>query len=137
MGKIVVSRATEWTNKLREYGIYVDGQKIGKIGNGDTKTFDVPNGNHTIRAKIDWCGSSEVHFTISGDEKKYFKLTGFKYSNILMPFAFVFVILSLLLRKIFHIEYASWLILPIFLLLLYYLTIGRNRYLRIVQTENW
>ena len=137
MGKLIISRKLEWNNKLRQIGIYMDGQKIGTIGNGEIKTFDVPDGNHSIKAKIDWCGSRESAFSISGEEKKYFKLSGFKYSNIIMPMALVIVILSLLLRKLFHIDYAAWLILPVFLMLLYYLTFGRNDYLTLKQTESW
>lgn len=137
MGKIVISRQQEWNNKLRQIGIYMDGEKIGTIGNGEVKTFDVPEGNHAIKARIDWCGSRELNFFISGDDKKYFKLSGFKYSNIVMPLAIVLVILSLILRKVFHVDYAAWLILPVFLILFYYLSFGRNEYLTLKQTENW
>jgi len=137
MGKIVVSRRQEWNNKLRHIALYLDGQKIGTIGNGEVKTFDVPDGDHSIKAKIDWCGSRQIDFSVSGEEKKYFRLSGFKYSNIIMPAALVLVILSLVLRRIFHIGFAAWFILPVFLILLYYLTIGRNDYLILKETENW
>jgi len=137
MGKIIISRKQEWNNKFRQIGIYIDGQQIGTVGNGEVKTFEIPDGNHSIKAKIDWCGSRELEFSVQGDEKKYFKLSGFKYSNIIMPAAIVIVILSLVLRKMFRIEYAAWLILPVFLVLFYYLTFGRNDYLTLKQTETW
>jgi len=137
MGKIVVSRKQEWNNRLRQIGIYVDGQKLGTIGNGEVKTFDIPDGNHSIKAKIDWCGSREIEFLISAEEKKYFRLSGFKYSNIIMPIALVLVILSIFLRRLYHFDHTIWLILPIFLILLYYLTIARNDYLTLKQTESW
>lgn len=137
MGKIIITRNQEWNNKLRQIGIYVDGIKIGTIGNGEVKTFEIPEGNHSLKAKIDWCGSREIDFSVAGEEKKYFKLSGFKYSKIIMPLAIALFILSFVLRKLFHIDYAAWLILPIFLLLFYYLTFGRNDYLTLKQTESW
>ncbi|MGZ3852374.1 MAG: hypothetical protein ACXVLT_08150 [Flavisolibacter sp.] len=137
MGKIIVSRQQEWNNRLRQFAIYLDGQKLGTVANGEVKSFDIPDGIHSLKAKVDWCGSREIEFAVSPEEKKYFKLSGFKYSNIIMPTAFVIVILSLILRRIYHAEYTMWLILPIFLLLFYYLTFGRNDYLRIQQTESW
>jgi hypothetical protein len=54
-----------------------------------------------------------------------------------MPAAVVLLFLSLILRRLYHIAFAEWLILPIFLFLLYYLTIGRNDYLTLVQSETW
>jgi hypothetical protein len=69
MSKIVISTVNEWNNKLRDYSIYVDGQKIGTVGNGDIKTFDIADGHHSIKAKIDWCGSRQIDFSISGEEK--------------------------------------------------------------------
>jgi hypothetical protein len=137
MGKIVISRKQEWNNRLRQFHIFLDGQKLGSVGNGEVKTFEIPDGNHSIRAKVDWCGSRDVDFSISGDEKKYFRLSGFKYSSTMMPAAVVLLFLSLILRRLYHIAFAEWLILPIFLLLLYYLTIGRNDYLVLVQSESW
>ena len=137
MGKIIISRKQEWNNRLRHIGIYVDGQKLGTVANGEVKSFDVPDGNHSVKAKIDWCGSRELEFSLSNEEKKYFKLSGFRYSNIIMPAALALVILSVVLRRMYHAEYTIWLILPIFLVLAYYLTFGRNDYLRLQQTESW
>lgn len=137
MAKIIISRKQEWNNRLRQIGIYLDEQKLGTIANGEVKTFDIPDGNHSIKAKIDWCGSREIEFSISGEEKKYFKLSGFKHFNIIMPIALALVILSIFLRKIYHFQYTIWLILPVFLILFYYLTIARNDYLTLKQTESW
>jgi hypothetical protein len=137
MPKITISRKQEWNNRLRHFTIYLDGQKLGSVGNGEVKTFDIPDGNHSMRAKVDWCGSRELEFSITGDETKYFKLSGFKHSNTIMPAAVVLLFLSLILRRLYHIAFAQWLILPIFLLLLYYLTLGRNDYLTLVQSESW
>lgn len=137
MGKIILNRKHQWNNRLRQIGIYVDGKKIGTIANGEIKTFEVADGNHSIKARIDWCGSREADFLISGDEKKYFKLSGFRFSNLMMPVTLVLLVGGIVLRRAFHIDYAVWLILPVFFILAYYLTIGRNDYLTLKQTETW
>ena len=135
--KIVISRKQELNNRLRQIAIYIDDQKIGTIGNGDVKTFDVPEGAHSIKAKINWCGSRELKFGVAGEEKKYFSLSGFKYSNFIGPLAIVLLLLHLMLRRIFHLDYVIWPLLPLFLVFFYYLTIGRNDYLRLRETESW
>ncbi len=37
MAKIKLQRTSENKNRLRDYQIYIDGQKIGTIANGETK----------------------------------------------------------------------------------------------------
>ncbi len=137
MGKIIVNRVQGLNNRSRQIGIYVDGQKIGTIANGEIKTIEVPDGHHSIKARIDWCGSREVDFSAIGDEKKYFKLSGFRFSNFIMPITLVLLIANIVLRRLFHIDYVVWFILPVFLILGYYLSIGRNDYLTLKQTETW
>jgi hypothetical protein len=137
MSKIIITRKQEWNNRLRQIGIYLDGQKIGTIANGETKSFDVPSGNHALKAKIGWCGSREIELEVAGEEKKYFSLRGFRYSNIMLPFVIVLVLLNIFLRKIYANSFVLWLTIPVFLLLIYYLTIGRNDYLRLTQEETW
>lgn len=137
MSKIIVTRKQEWINRFRQIGIYVDGKKIDGIANGEIKTFEIPKGNHSIKAKIDWCGSREIKFSISPQEKKYFILSGFKHSNVFMLLGLILFIANFFLQMVFHIGFAVLFILPIFLIMIYYITFGRNDYLRLKQTETW
>jgi hypothetical protein len=118
-------------------GIYVDGEKIGALANGEVKTFDIPEGSHSIKAKIDWCSSAEKQFSISGEEKKYFKLSGFRFSGVLIPLTLSIFILDKLVEKVYHIDYLIWLVIPGFLVLVYFLTFGRKAYLKLEQTDDW
>jgi hypothetical protein len=137
MSKIIITRKQEWNNRWRQVSIYLDGEKIGTIANGESKSFDVAGGNHSLKAKMDWRGSREIEFTIAGEEKKYFSLRGFKFSNIIAPVAVAVVLLNILFRKLYGNGFALWAILPVFLLLVYYLTIGHSDYLRLKQDETW
>jgi len=73
-----ILRKDEYNNKFRPIKIFVDGENIGTIANGETKDFNVHSGRHSIIAKIDWCSSSELSFDIKDNETKTFSLGGFK-----------------------------------------------------------
>ncbi len=137
MSRIVITRKKEWNNRLREIGVYVDGKKLGTISNGETKTFDVPPGTHQLMAKIDWCRSKELPFLVSENEKKYFRLSGFKYSGIITPLVFGILILHILIKRFTGFEHLIWLAFLAFLPVLYYITIGHNDYLRLREDESW
>lgn len=137
MGKIIVNRKRQWNNRLRQIGIYVDGQKIGTIANGEIKTFEIPDGDHSIEAKIDWCSSRPVSFSVSSQEKKYFMLTGYKLARFIFPYAFTVLIANFILNLMHQSNFVIWFFLPAFLIMLYYLTIGRKDYLVLKQTDTW
>src|SRR5207249_3498076 len=105
--------------------ILLDGQKLGTIANGEIKSFEVPSGMRKLKAKINWVGSREVEFSINPNETKYFRLSAFKYSRILIPMFFIVLAAHLILRRTAGINYIIWLAIPGFLVLIYYLTIGR------------
>jgi len=137
VSKITITRPKEWTNRLRSYSLYLDDQKLGTLANDEIKTFEVPPGTHTLRAKVDWCGSREVEFNLAGGEMKYFHLSAFRYSNFIMLLFSVIVILHFLLRRFAGFPYLVWLVIPGFLVLVYYLTVGRNNYLWLRQSDTW
>ena len=70
---INITRNSSYTDKLRAYQVVVDGNSIGEINDGDTKSFDVKPGVHTLRMKIDWGGSNEVEFKLSRNETINFR----------------------------------------------------------------
>lgn len=82
MYKITIARTSQRVNSMREYDIYLDGQKINAISNGETKTIEVSNGNHEIYLKVDWCKSKKLNINLAeGQELKLkcgSKITGVK-----------------------------------------------------------
>ena len=62
---ITLSRGTGYADRLRAYRVMLDGEEIGRIGNGETKSFPVLPGKHQLAVKIDWCGSNDVTFSLS------------------------------------------------------------------------
>ena len=60
-----IRRDSGYADRLRAYGVVVDGVKIGAIRNGETKQFPVSAGQHELRMKMDWCGSAPAYFDAS------------------------------------------------------------------------
>ena len=70
MAKIKIQRASKYANKIRDYKIFIDGQNVGTISDGETKEFEVMPGKRTVTAKIDWCCSPDFVIDVSANETK-------------------------------------------------------------------
>jgi len=136
MATIILNRTSEYVNRLRNFGVYIDGKKVGTIANGDRKEFNVSPGQHSIVTKIDWCSSKTITFDLTDDEIKELKVGGFKNAKWLMPTTFIVIVLSYIANWKYGFEYLFYLVVPAFLLLVYYLTVGRKRYLTLTETKS-
>ena len=111
MAKLNIQRTNEYNNRMREYKIYIDNVVVGSIGNVSTK----------------------VIVEINDDETKCLKVGGFKYGKWLMPFTLILVIIHFPLTHFLDFDYMLIFSLPTFFLLLYYITIGRKKYLTLLH----
>ncbi|CAN5458129.1 hypothetical protein BH23BAC3_BH23BAC3_25630 [soil metagenome] len=133
MTKLIIKRTSEWNNIMRDVGIYLDGDKIGVIGNGQTKEFEIIPGEHRLKSKIDWCGSETLTFELYENETQKIELSGFKLGKWLMPIALIISTLYFALGEQLNLDPMLFLlmIIPVGLYLLYNLTLGRDKYLRL------
>jgi hypothetical protein len=53
---------------LRTYKVVIDGNTVGDIRRGETKTFDVPPGQHEIHLEIDWAKSRDLDLNLSSGD---------------------------------------------------------------------
>jgi hypothetical protein len=92
-------------DRIRDFLVILDGQEIGRIADGGSKTFIVPPGEHELRLKIDWCGSKTLKISLRAGERVALRcgssLRGFRL-----------------------------------LLALFYITVGRNRYLWLEEDDS-
>ena len=72
MAKITISRDRGWADKIRNYIIFLNGQKAGTISEGKEIELNLEKGNYELYVKIDWCSSNKLKFSIlnSNEEKK-------------------------------------------------------------------
>ncbi len=138
MTKIKIERNSEWNNKAREIGIYIDGEKVGTINDGETQDYAIENGEHEVYAKIDWCRSQKIKLNIAENETIILKLTGFKYGTWILRI-FTGSMLMYCLGKYalnFDLNFLIWIMAISFLYPIYFLTIGKNSYLTLTKKEN-
>ena len=65
LGAIRVTRAPGGRRDLlRAYTVMIDGRAVGKVRRGGTGDFAVPVGEHRLRMKIDWTGSTELSVSV-------------------------------------------------------------------------
>jgi hypothetical protein len=53
--------------RFRSIRIIIDGDVAGTVKNGGTAHFPVSAGEHTVRAKMDWCRTRPVHVSVVND----------------------------------------------------------------------
>jgi hypothetical protein len=68
-GTITVNREPQgYVDRLRAYGIWIDGNLAGKIRRGESQRIQVAAGEHEVCLKIDWCRSPSVRVTLGVGE---------------------------------------------------------------------
>lgn len=131
MGKLILSRKKEWQNKAKSFKVYIDGEKIGNISNGEIQEIEIEQGKHQLQLKVDWCSSPEIEVDISDDKAIMMKTSGYKFGSWVtaaMSILFgAFFIIKIFFNK--EIKVLVIMMLPFFLMMLYYLTFGRRRYI--------
>ncbi len=137
MTKIIIERNSEWNNKAREIGIYIDGEKVGIIDDGGTQEYEVEYGKHEVYTKIDWCRSQKIEVNTAENDITTLKLTGFKYGARILPIMLGFLATYYLLTYIFEIQLIHIVWIPVIVILYptYFITFGRNRYLILTKKK--
>jgi hypothetical protein len=136
MARIVIVRANEYMNRFRSIGLYLNGEHLSDIDNSETLEYEIPAGEYDLVAKIDWCGSQTIKFKVTENEQRIFDLAGFKHNKVILPFSAILVGLHFIMQLFFGIQLSIFFILPLVLLLLFYISIGRNQYLTLGTKEH-
>lgn len=135
MPKIYIDRSSERFNGANPYKIYIDGEQVGTVGNGQDKYFDVTPGEHTIVAKMNsLMGSPKVSVTVKGDEVKILKTNGTSGTIWLLVLGTACIGIVFLQDYLPLVKQYLYLILP-GLFVLYFLTLGRSKYLNLILDE--
>jgi len=136
MATIKIQRKHEFINLFRDYRLFVNGQKIGSISDGKEMEFNVSPGKHLLVAKIDWCSSQPISFELSDNDTKSFTLSGFKNKLMRDLFRYGLLLLVIVFSLSSYWDIVLFLIAPIFLILVYDLTLGRKKYLTLDTIED-
>jgi len=105
MTKLIITRTSEWNNKVRKFGLYLNDKKIGTIEDGEKKEFEIEPGVYKINGKIDWCKSQKVEFEINENESKEIEISGYKYGHIVMRISLAIMLIYFLVRYLFDLNW--------------------------------
>lgn len=69
MTKVTIKRGSGWLDHFRAYTVWVDGEKVGRVRDGEKLELNVSAGEHAIRCTIDWARTEPFTFVaIEGEE---------------------------------------------------------------------
>ena len=89
--KITINRDSGWADRIRDYNVCLNDIEIGRISNGETKTFEIEPGDHELRLKIDWCGSNTVQFSTAENQSLSFDCgSNLRGLNLFISIFFIF-----------------------------------------------
>lgn len=134
--KIIINRKSEWPNRAFGFRVLIDGKEVGMIANGGSEEYLLEPGAYKLQCKIDWGSSPELELTLAEGETRFIQVgSGMKYYS-LFTVLMTLVLLSGPVIRYMHLSvpedftYLQLAILvPFLLYYVYYLSIGRGRYL--------
>lgn len=122
MPTLQLIRTDERTNQKAEMVLFLNGKQLGTIGNGEKKSFEIPQGFHKLKARIDSSGSKSYSFKLKEDQLKTLVLSHNNDVNKFGAFAVGAIVVDLIING---------------LLLFYYFAIGHNRYIKIEELKGF
>jgi hypothetical protein len=63
----MLRRKSAWADALRAYAVTIDGNRVGRIRDGEEQAFEVAPGRHVVRVGIDWARSEPVEADVVAD----------------------------------------------------------------------
>lgn len=135
MPKLLLKRNSEWANKAKNFELYLNGRKFTEIRHDEVLSFEIPEGKYRLQAKMDWCGSQPLDLEFKEGELRKIEITGFIFSKQLFPAAVITLIIYMAVYFHFGINslFLASLLMFFFGYLIYFMTFGRNNYLRLIE----
>ena len=141
--KIIINRKSEWLNRLRPFKVFIDEKEVGSVKNGSSEEFVVEEGTHSVHIKFGLYKSISLTITLNkGGNKFLLTRNGMKYFWPLYILIMVGVASKLIMIKlgVYNADWSSYiqilLVFPSLLYFLFYLTIGRKKYLVLEDDDN-
>ena len=66
--RITVERGRESVALLRAYRVFLDGQKVGRLGSSESWTINVSPGPHSLHVALDWTRSPSLQLDLTATE---------------------------------------------------------------------
>ncbi len=146
MAVLKITRKSHYSNYFRNIRLFLDDRFLYSISDGETKEFDIKEGEHSIEARIDWTSSNKIIFNSNVNETITLELGANILNNKMSILLSVLRFLLIVFASIISIHYNNYFIFWITVLLLvmwygweivrrkgtsivFYMTAGRREYL--------
>lgn len=134
MKSIRLIRPEENFNKNKSYKIYLDGQFVCELENGEEKEIKIDHRRTFFEAKMYWCGSQKVLLADNSSEQVY-QIQGNTFLNMKLAYLGpVFPLIGLILNEVGilrEVEVPTLIVL--FLIVVGTLTIWKRKWIVIEQ----
>ncbi|MEE9438564.1 MAG: hypothetical protein V3V14_06150 [Saprospiraceae bacterium] len=130
MGKIILSRKKDIFAIFRSYTILVDNKNVANLYPNSTKEIELPSGEYSIKAKIDWLTSKTIKINIDDDSigaKLNFRVN----SNI--SILIIFILISIIIEIFFPNRFIKLGLIAIFPYLIYLMFFSSQKILIVDQ----
>jgi hypothetical protein len=77
-------RRALWMDIARAYKVVIDRRVVGRLRNGEEKTFLVEPGGHEVEIRIDWMGSPPLELDLAAGEEARLSCRG--RNPLLVPY---------------------------------------------------
>lgn len=125
---ITIHRKYSFFNSFRKFEIYKNDRQIYKLKNNEKLEIEATEGD-VIQAKLDWCNSNKI--TIKSNSSNYIILKSW-LPSWLSVFLLIFIFSIFLINYIALSSSIIYIIfIPIFLVFLYMITLGSDKYLEL------
>ncbi len=137
MKTIKIKRPKESFNKYCDYKIFADNTEVTQIGNDKEININVTDEQQVLKAKLSFCGSNKINIS-ELDNNATINIYGNVFLNKYSPLAISVIMIFIILFQYFTdnniIKYISLFIAScIFLILIWFLTFGRNKWLKLMR----
>lgn len=135
MAVIKIQRGSGYVDKIRNYKVFINNEQVGIISEGEIKEYNVSPGTHTISTKIDWAGSKDIIVDLKENDVVNLKVENYTAKHWLISVYFIafITLVHVVLFIMIDFQYTSLLFIPVLAIMGYYLTFGRNKYLKLKQ----
>ena len=86
MGTLNIRRASNYFGGARRLVIYVDGTKVAKLSLRKSMSLELPDGAHTVRARMDWVTCKPLVVNVTSE---FVRTVEFSLPMSRLPLAFL------------------------------------------------
>ncbi len=140
MGQIIIEGHSKWYNRLKKVNIFIDGEKVESINNGERKIYDVKQGNHNIQAKFNRISSNTIELHTNNEshidlkvDKNIARTPQILGLVTLVCIAFVHIKEYNFLNE--TTKYIALILIPLLIITLFKLVIGKKKYLQLKEKK--